>query len=351
MKEKKENFFSKVMGTFQPRVTTTTNRRIHTQGDSSTSSQSINSTPTVSMHQTQQQSSNGQAGQQPTSSLTQQQTQQQQQQHQQQQVQSQGGSGQSQGQSQPQIQQQQQTSLSVQGQAAPVRSTMVTTQVQQPTMTMTGPPQQPQPHQMLPPVPQSRLMATSPMPTTMQYNPHNQTSVQSPLVLATPAPPPPQAIQHQPPPPPTPVNYGAVTPYAPRPQSMVLPPDPSVILPYLLLGGSFTNKNPEIIYYMRISHIINMAVELPPSYHLANLAYNRNIIYKHLPSDDSLQYNIRVHFEDAFQMIDAARMSNGRALVHCMMGISRSGIELSFSFSFNSRAIFNYLFSKITSNT
>lgn len=99
--------------------------------------------------------------------------------------------------------------------------------------------------------------------------------------------------------------------------------DPSLITPYLLLGGAMVNKNPDLVNYLGITHVVNMAVELQPS---IDLVGKRSIIYKHIRSDDSLQYNIRVHFEEAFEIIDDARSNNGRVLVHCMMGISRSGI-------------------------
>jgi hypothetical protein len=98
--------------------------------------------------------------------------------------------------------------------------------------------------------------------------------------------------------------------------------DPSHIAPYLLLGGSLVNKNPELVSYLGITHVVNMAVELPPNF---ELVANRGLVYKHIRSDDSLRYNIRIHFEEAFEVIDDARTNNGRVLVHCMMGISRSG--------------------------
>lgn len=99
--------------------------------------------------------------------------------------------------------------------------------------------------------------------------------------------------------------------------------DPSLVTPYLLLGGSMVNKNPELVNYLGITHVVNMAIEIQPNYDLVN---KRAVIYKHIRSDDSLQYNIRVHFEEAFSVIDEARATNGRVLVHCMMGISRSGL-------------------------
>ena len=63
--------------------------------------------------------------------------------------------------------------------------------------------------------------------------------------------------------------------------------DPSLITHFLLLGGAMVNKNPELVAYLGITHVVNMAVELPPSYEL--LAANRALVYKHIRSDDSLR--------------------------------------------------------------
>jgi hypothetical protein len=95
-----------------------------------------------------------------------------------------------------------------------------------------------------------------------------------------------------------------------------------IIAPYMYLGGAHVNRNPHLTDYLGITHILNMAVELRPHDELNNHA---SIKYMHMHADDSLSYNIRHHFDDAFKFIDDARFSGGKILVHCMMGISRSG--------------------------
>lgn len=98
--------------------------------------------------------------------------------------------------------------------------------------------------------------------------------------------------------------------------------DPSLIIePFLYLGGASINLNPKLANYYGITHILNMASEQVPNMQLFS---NLNIRYKHIPADDALNYNIRYHFEEAFEIIDDARRTNGRILVHCAMGISRS---------------------------
>ena len=104
--------------------------------------------------------------------------------------------------------------------------------------------------------------------------------------------------------------------------------EPSLILaPYLYLGGSHVNKNPHLTSCIGLTHILNLAVELRPH---EELQMSPTIKYMHIPADDSLYYNIRHHFEDAFNLIDNAKYTNGKILVHCMMGISRSGKFSSF---------------------
>jgi protein-tyrosine phosphatase len=98
--------------------------------------------------------------------------------------------------------------------------------------------------------------------------------------------------------------------------------DPAMIIaPFLFLGSSFASQNPKMLEQLGVTHVLNMAMELPIHYELIN---SQRIKVKHIPADDSLRYNIRFHFEEAFQMIDDARNTNGKVLVHCMMGISRS---------------------------
>lgn len=98
----------------------------------------------------------------------------------------------------------------------------------------------------------------------------------------------------------------------------------NVIAPFLMIGGSTVNQYPSLVCPLRITHILNLAAEVEPNFALAHSPFLR---YKHIPyHDDPPRYNLRVHFEEAFAFIDNARAVNGRALVHCKHGKSRSGI-------------------------
>jgi protein-tyrosine phosphatase len=47
----------------------------------------------------------------------------------------------------------------------------------------------------------------------------------------------------------------------------------------------------------------------------------RGISVKHITADDKTDYNLRVHFEEAFEFIEDALSKNGRILVHCAVGV------------------------------
>ncbi|CAF1128572.1 unnamed protein product, partial [Brachionus calyciflorus] len=97
--------------------------------------------------------------------------------------------------------------------------------------------------------------------------------------------------------------------------------DISVIIdPYLYIGGDFLNRNPEYLQCLGFTHILNVADSICPN---ECLIYSLRQ-YKHITAKDSLDYYIRHHFDEAFQVIDHARLTNGKILVHCKKGKSRS---------------------------
>ena len=101
--------------------------------------------------------------------------------------------------------------------------------------------------------------------------------------------------------------------------------EPTLISPYLLLGDSTINSNPDLVNAHGITHIINMARKLNPN---CRLLLDRCLKYKHIKCQDTILYDIRKHFEEAFEVIDHARETQGRVLIHCKAGRSRSGNSL-----------------------
>jgi protein-tyrosine phosphatase len=99
--------------------------------------------------------------------------------------------------------------------------------------------------------------------------------------------------------------------------------EPTLIInPFLYLGGMYARQNPWVLDHLGITHILNVAAEQ----HLDTIHLtNSNINVKHIPAEDHENYNIRQNFDEAFQFIeDALNTKNGRILVHCALGISRS---------------------------
>ena len=57
---------------------------------------------------------------------------------------------------------------------------------------------------------------------------------------------------------------------------------------------------------------------------MKNNAVPEHIEHLFLKTDDTIAFNISVHFDRACQFIESARQANGRVLVHCALGVSRS---------------------------
>ncbi len=96
--------------------------------------------------------------------------------------------------------------------------------------------------------------------------------------------------------------------------------EPSLIIEnFIYLGGHWSYNNPELLIYLGITHVLNLARELP----IIRIK-GKKIKIKHIKAIDSENYNLRYDFDEAFKFIDRVRDSNGRILINCAMGISRS---------------------------
>jgi len=93
---------------------------------------------------------------------------------------------------------------------------------------------------------------------------------------------------------------------------------PSEILHSFLYLGSFVNaKIKQQLKDLGITHILNMAGELPNE-------FPDEFKYLKCDLDDTSQDNVAFHFESCLNFIDEAKTSSTKILVHCAMGISRS---------------------------
>jgi len=87
---------------------------------------------------------------------------------------------------------------------------------------------------------------------------------------------------------------------------------------YLFLGGSSAARDKEALQRTGITHILNVADDV-------ECYYQDSFKYLHFQIEDGGEDETIVDcFEDATAFVRKARDSNGKVLVHCMMGINRS---------------------------
>jgi len=92
----------------------------------------------------------------------------------------------------------------------------------------------------------------------------------------------------------------------------------SEILPYLFIGNQRDAANRERLNELGVTHILNVTSHLPQHFE------NEGITYKRLPATDNGSQNLKQYFSEAINFIECARKSNGKVLVHCQAGVSRS---------------------------
>lgn len=91
----------------------------------------------------------------------------------------------------------------------------------------------------------------------------------------------------------------------------------SEILPHVLIGNQRDAADREKLRELGVTHIINVTSQLP-------LHFENDIVYKRLPASDNGSQNLKQYFQEAIAFIDGVREMNGRVLVHCQAGVSRS---------------------------
>ena len=90
------------------------------------------------------------------------------------------------------------------------------------------------------------------------------------------------------------------------------------VTPLLFLGGKASATDWDALQQHHITHVINSTVNMP------NTFAERGIIYLRVAVPDTESTDLARHFAKAIAFIDAARAVEGRVLVHCSAGMSRS---------------------------
>ena len=92
---------------------------------------------------------------------------------------------------------------------------------------------------------------------------------------------------------------------------------PTKIFNWLYLGSHMNACNLEDLVYIGINYVLNCAFECYDS-------YPSNIKYLHANLNDSPYFKLIPHLNKITQFIHKAKLSGGKILVHCQLGISRS---------------------------
>lgn len=96
------------------------------------------------------------------------------------------------------------------------------------------------------------------------------------------------------------------------------------IWPNLFIGNVAVAQNKSTLKKMGITHILNAAHSKQGSIGDQSY-YGEEFVYYGIPAEDSSKFDLSVHFKPASDFIHKAlKKKNGKVLVHCIMGVSRS---------------------------
>ena len=94
---------------------------------------------------------------------------------------------------------------------------------------------------------------------------------------------------------------------------------PCLLTKHIVLGGRDDASSLEVLNEMGITHILNMAQQLP-CYHEAT----KKFIYLHIPLQDTVDTDVTAVMPVAARFIKNVEAKGGRVLIHCISGVSRS---------------------------
>ena len=100
---------------------------------------------------------------------------------------------------------------------------------------------------------------------------------------------------------------------------------PTQILDHLYIGNYTDAYSHEKLRDLGITHVINCAAFSESE----ESPYDEDsgvVCYKQFHAQDDDRYDMMQHLKDAKECIDSAKEAGGKTLVHCAMGINRSGL-------------------------
>jgi len=111
-----------------------------------------------------------------------------------------------------------------------------------------------------------------------------------------------------------------------EPPNIGPPAHPGKMLDHVYIGNLDNAEDYDLLPAIGITHVLNVAgtrnFDLTRSRYPAKLGITDFFM---IPAEDYEEYNIAEHFPDAIAFLDRARASGGKAMVHCNLGVNRSG--------------------------
>lgn len=95
---------------------------------------------------------------------------------------------------------------------------------------------------------------------------------------------------------------------------------PWQMLDFYYLGDMFAAKNTARLKALGVTHVVNCAAgDMTADYS------STDVQCLEIKALDNFDYNMKQHFEEAYEFIENARREGGKVMVHCMAGVNRSG--------------------------
>ena len=104
---------------------------------------------------------------------------------------------------------------------------------------------------------------------------------------------------------------------------------PAQILPHMYIGNQSNAESLSLLRQLGITHVLNCAgFKGPRKNPDANPYEGLDIDYLEFKADDRDGYDMSQHFDEAFRYLDNIKRNSGTCLVHCALGINRSGVTV-----------------------